>query len=55
MTRELGLGWMKDEQWRVLYEQLIEFEALPGPFEYETAYTDDILRAIYKDGTLQWP
>ena len=55
VTRELGMGWMKDDQWRALYEQLIEFEALPGPFEYETAYTDDILRAVYEDGSLQWP
>ena len=55
VTRELGMGWMNDEQWRALYEQLIEFEALPGPFEYETAYTDDILRAVYEDGSLRWP
>lgn len=55
VTRELGMGWMKDDQWRALYEQLIEFEALPGPFDYETAYTDDILRAVYEDGSLRWP
>ncbi len=55
VTRELGMGWMNDGQWRALYEQLIEFEALPGPFEYETAYTDDILRAVYEDGSLLWP
>ena len=55
VTDEHGLGWMNDEQWRALYDQLIEFEALPGPFDYETAYTDDILRAVYEDGSLQWP
>ena len=55
VTREFGMGWMNDDQWRALYEQLIEFEALPGPFEYETAYTDDILRAVYEDGSLRWP
>ena len=55
VTQELGMGWMNDDQWRALYEQLIEFEALPGPFDYKTAYTDDILRAVYEDGSLQWP
>ena len=55
LTREHGLGWMTDEQWKALYDQLIEFEALPEPFDYRTAYTDRFLRAIYDGDKLRWP
>ena len=55
LTEEHGLGWMTDDQWRVLYDQLVEFEALPTPFDYRTAYTDEFLRAAYDAGELRWP
>ena len=55
LTREHGLGWMTDGQWKSLYEQLLEFEALPNPFDYSTAYTDRFVRAVYDGGKLQWP
>ena len=50
-----GLGWMTDGQWKALYDQLIEFEALPNPFDYRTAYDDQFLKRIYEDGRLVWP
>ena len=50
-----GQGWMTDAQWKALYDHLLEFEALPGTFDYQTAYTDRFLRAIYEDGELCWP
>ena len=56
LTEENGLGWMTDAQWRALYEQLLGFEeALPRPFDYQTAFTDKFLRAVYEGGKLRWP
>ena len=55
LTDQYGLGWMTDAQWEALYDQLLEFEALPKAFDYKTAYTDRFLRAVYKGGELQWP
>ena len=55
LTDEHGLGWMTDEQWKDLYDMLLEFEALPGPFDYKTAFTDRFLREAYDGGELRWP
>ena len=55
LTDEHGLGWMTDEQWKALYDQLVEYSALPKPFDYRTAFTDRFLRAVYKGGELRWP
>ena len=46
---------MTADQWRALYDHLVAFEALPKPFDVETAYTDRFLKAVYKDGELRWP
>ena len=50
-----GLGWTTDEQWKALYEHLLEFEALPNPIDYRLAYTDEFLRAVYDGNELRWP
>ncbi|MCH9039184.1 MAG: ABC transporter substrate-binding protein [Chloroflexi bacterium] len=50
-----GWAWMTDQQWKALYDQLIQFEALPKPFDYRTAFTDKFLDAAYDDGKLNWP
>ena len=55
LTEERGLGWMTDAQWNDLYDQLLEFEALPQPFDYSTAYTNRFLRAVYDGTKLRWP
>ena len=55
LTVERGLGWMTDVQWKALYDQLLEFEALPQPFDYSTAYTDRFLNAVYDGNKLHWP
>ena len=55
LTDENGLGWMTDGQWKALYDQLIEFDALPRPFDYQTAYTDRFLREVYEGNRLRWP
>ena len=54
LTDEHGLGWMTDEQWRALYEHLVEFDAV-APFDHRTAYTDRFLRSVYSDKRLRWP
>jgi len=55
LTEQHGLGWMTDAQWQSLYQQLIEFQALPTPFDYRTAYTDLFLRSVYDGNKLVWP
>ena len=49
LTEERGLGWMTDAQWQGLYEQFLEFEALPNPFDYRTAFTLQFLQAVHGD------
>lgn len=50
-----GVGWMTDGQWRALYDYLLEFDALPNPFDYKDAFTDRFLREVYDEGELRWP
>ncbi|MDA1227436.1 MAG: ABC transporter substrate-binding protein [Chloroflexi bacterium] len=55
VTDSNGAGWMTDQQWQALYNQLIQYDALPRPFDYTTAYTYQFLDAAYDDGELIWP
>ena len=55
LTQANGLGWMTDAQWKSLYDMLLEFDALPNPFDYRTAFSDRFLREVYEDGALRWP
>lgn len=55
LTEENGLGSMTDAQWEALYENLVEFEALPKPFDYTTAYTNQFVEAVYDGNELIWP
>ena len=55
LTQERGLGWMTDVQWKALYEQLLEFEALPNTFDYRAAFTDRFLVSMYDGNKLDWP
>lgn len=55
LTDANGLGWMMAEQWKALYDQLIEFQALSKPFDFRSAYDETFIRQVYKDGKLQWP
>ncbi len=47
VTEQFGLGAMADAQWKGLYDQLIEYQALPKPFDYKTAYDDRFVKAAY--------
>ena len=55
VTDRNGVGWMTSEQWQALYDHLIEVEALPGPYDFRTAFTDEFLRAVYDGNRLRWP
>ena len=55
LTEENGAGWMTGGQWQRLYDMLLQYEAIPKPFDYGTAYTDRFLEEIYEGGKLDWP
>lgn len=55
ITDANGAGWMTADQWQRLYDMLLQYEAIPNPFDYTTAYTDRFLQDIYQDGNLDWP
>jgi ABC-type nitrate/sulfonate/bicarbonate transport system substrate-binding protein len=55
VTQQNGLGWQTAEQWQALSASLQEFGALTKPVDANTAFSDEALQAIYKDGQLQWP
>lgn len=55
LTEQRGAGWTADEQWRALYDHLLEFDALPRPFDYRTAFTTSFLERAYDGNTLRWP
>ena len=48
LTKEQGFGWMTSNQWKTLYEFLLKHEALPNPFDYESAYDISFLTAAYE-------
>jgi ABC-type nitrate/sulfonate/bicarbonate transport system substrate-binding protein len=55
LTRQHGLGWMAEEQWRGLHDVLLEFGVLKAPLDVRASFSDGPLRAIYRGGQLQWP
>ena len=55
LTETNGLGWMSDEQWGTLYKHLIEYGAIPSPFDYRTAFTNRFIDGAYDRGQLVWP
>ncbi len=55
LTEGNGAGWMTDDQWQKLYDMLLQYEAIPKPFDYKTAFTPRFLKEIYQNGNLDWP
>jgi ABC-type nitrate/sulfonate/bicarbonate transport system substrate-binding protein len=55
VTQQNGIGWQTSEQWQALSASLQELGALKKPVDANTAFSDEALQAIYKDGQLQWP
>lgn len=55
VTRQYGLGWMIEEQWRTLHDSLVRFGALSKPLDPASAYAPRFLERIYENGRLVWP
>ena len=52
---QFGVGWTTRDQWQALEDSLLEHGALERPVDVNTAFTDQILRRIYRERTLLWP
>ncbi len=55
VTLAQGLGAMTGEQWKALYDQLLKYQALPAPFDYQTAFEARFVQASYRSKQLVWP
>ena len=55
VVEQLGMGWTTREQWRALHDSLLEHGALERPVDVDSAFTDGILRRIYRGRSLIWP
>jgi ABC-type nitrate/sulfonate/bicarbonate transport system substrate-binding protein len=55
LTRQHGLGWMTEEQWRRLHDVLLEFGALKSARDIRASFSDEPLNRVYRGGRLQWP
>lgn len=51
-TDNKGIGVMSDDQWKSLYEHLLEYEALDKPFEYRDSFNSKFVDSIYDSGSL---
>lgn len=54
-TERHGLGWASEAQWQALHDSLREFGALSKDVEVNKAFSDQLLRRVYRDGQLVWP
>ncbi|MFN8525536.1 MAG: ABC transporter substrate-binding protein [Chloroflexota bacterium] len=50
-----GLGAMNREQWQAFHDSLLAFGGLKSQVDVGSAYTDRIVRAVYRGGELIWP
>jgi ABC-type nitrate/sulfonate/bicarbonate transport system substrate-binding protein len=55
LTLSNGFGWMTYDQWKALHDSLVEFDAIKQPIDVGQAFSDELLRGIYRDGRLAWP
>ena len=55
LTQQNGIGWMTEQQWYDLYNQLLIHQALSEPFNYTTTFEPRFLEEIYDHGRLRWP
>lgn len=55
VSRQLGVGWSTPEQWQAFHDSLLAHGGISKSVNVNTAFTDRILKAIYKDGQLVWP
>ena len=55
LTEDRGVGQMTDDQWKLLYDHLLKFDALSQPVDYRTAFTTTFLERAYDGNKLRWP
>ena len=55
LTEDRGIGRMTDDQWKLLYDHLLKFDALSQPVDYRTAFTTTFLERAYDGNKLRWP
>ena len=46
-TGEDHIGWMKDEEWQMMYDILLEQKIIDTPLDYKELYTMEFLNIIY--------
>ncbi|MBI9076023.1 MAG: ABC transporter substrate-binding protein [Desulfatibacillum sp.] len=49
-TGEDNIGWMKQEDWRIMCQILLDQKSLSRPIDEKTVFTMDFLEHIYKGG-----
>jgi ABC-type nitrate/sulfonate/bicarbonate transport system substrate-binding protein len=54
-TRANGLGWQTREQWQALADLLLEHKVIEQPVDVSRLFTDEFLKATYREGSLIWP
>jgi ABC-type nitrate/sulfonate/bicarbonate transport system substrate-binding protein len=52
LTRENGIGWMTEEQWRRLQDALVQHEAIEKPVDLQSVFTTEFLDEVYDDGRI---
>ncbi|MDE3075129.1 MAG: ABC transporter substrate-binding protein, partial [Chloroflexota bacterium] len=55
LTKQNGLGWMTAGQWSAAQDLLLQSDQIKHKSDVGRYYTDQLLKAVYKDGKLLWP
>jgi ABC-type nitrate/sulfonate/bicarbonate transport system substrate-binding protein len=55
VSNQFGVGWSTPEQWQAFHDSLLAYGGLSKAVNVNTAFTDRILKSVYKDGRLVWP
>jgi ABC-type nitrate/sulfonate/bicarbonate transport system substrate-binding protein len=55
LTARNGLGWQTREQWQRNHDILLEHRGIEKAVDLGAVFTDQFLKAIYREGKLQWP
>ncbi|HXH21379.1 MAG TPA: ABC transporter substrate-binding protein [Dehalococcoidia bacterium] len=55
LTARNGIGWQTREQWQRAHDILLEHRGIEKAVDVSKVFTDQFLRAIYRDGRLVWP
>jgi ABC-type nitrate/sulfonate/bicarbonate transport system substrate-binding protein len=54
-TRRNGLGWQTQAQWQSFHDTLLEFGGIEKRVDVASAFTDEFLRRVYRDGQVVVP